>query len=44
MFERESLRLVSNRIQGAKVHKMGMFPTDWWMGKHGAAPAEAKAP
>ncbi len=44
MFERESLRLVSKRINGAVVHKMGMFPTpfDWWVGKEGAAPRRPK--
>jgi peptide/nickel transport system substrate-binding protein len=46
LFERMSLRLVSKRIQGARVHKMGMFPIafDWWMGKEGAATPEGKAP
>jgi peptide/nickel transport system substrate-binding protein len=43
MFDRESLRLVSNRIKGARVHKMGMFPVEWWIGKDGAA-AEPAAP
>jgi hypothetical protein len=45
MFARESLRVISNRVKGARVHKMGMFPMDWWIGKEGAAaePAGPKA-
>jgi peptide/nickel transport system substrate-binding protein len=37
MFDRESLRLFSNRIKDARVHKMGMFPLEWWIGKDEAA-------
>ena len=37
LFDRESLRLVSNRIKGTRVHKMGMFPVEWWLGKDEAA-------
>jgi peptide/nickel transport system substrate-binding protein len=37
MFARESLRVVSKRVKGTQVHKMGMFPMDWWIGKDGAA-------
>jgi peptide/nickel transport system substrate-binding protein len=46
MFERMAMRVVSNRLHGTQVHKMGMYPTafDWWMGKDGAAPQETKAP
>jgi len=43
MFDRQSLRLVSNRVKDARVHKMGMFPLEWWIGKDGAA-AEPAAP
>ena len=45
MFDRQSLRLVSKRVKGAQVHKMGMFPVEWWIGKEGAAaePAATKA-
>jgi peptide/nickel transport system substrate-binding protein len=43
MIERQSLRMVSNRVKGARVHKMGMFPLEWWIGKDGAAePAAPK--
>jgi len=44
MFDRESLRLVSKRVKGTQVHKMGMFPMDWWIGKEGAAPREGQGP
>jgi hypothetical protein len=44
MIERQSLRVVSNRVKGARVHKMGMFPLEWWIGKDAAAePAAPKA-
>jgi peptide/nickel transport system substrate-binding protein len=43
MFDRQSLRLVSNRVKGARVHKMGMFPVEWWIGKEGAAAPRAAA-
>jgi peptide/nickel transport system substrate-binding protein len=41
LFDRQSLRLVSNRIKDARVHKMGMFPLEWWIGKDGAAAGQA---
>jgi len=44
MFARESLRLVSKRVKGTQVHKMGMFPMDWWIGREGAAPREGQGP
>ena len=44
MFDRQSLRMVSKRLHGATVHKMGMFPTDWWVGKEGAAAESAPPP
>ncbi|MBE3096857.1 MAG: hypothetical protein IMZ55_19475 [Acidobacteria bacterium] len=44
MFDRESLRLVSKRVKGTQVHKMGMFPMDWWIGREGAAPREGQGP
>jgi len=44
MFNRESLRMVSQRIKGVRVHKMGMYWREWWVGRDGAASPEGKAP
>jgi peptide/nickel transport system substrate-binding protein len=44
MFDRESLRLVSKRVRGTQVHKMGMFPMEWWIGREGAVPREGRGP
>jgi peptide/nickel transport system substrate-binding protein len=44
MFDRESLRLVSKRVRGTQVHKMGMFPMEWWIGREGASPREGQGP
>ena len=44
MFDRESLRLVSKRVKGVRVRKLGLEWREWWMGKDGAAPQGGKAP
>jgi peptide/nickel transport system substrate-binding protein len=44
MFDRESLRLVSKRVKGVRVHKLGLEWREWWMGKDGAAPQGGQAP
>jgi len=44
MVDRESLRLVSKRVQGVRVHKLGMEWREWWIGKDGAAPQGGQAP
>jgi peptide/nickel transport system substrate-binding protein len=35
MFARQSLRMVSKRVKGVKVHKLGLDWREWWMGKDG---------
>jgi len=39
LWSRESLRLVSKRIKGVKVHTLGLDWRDWWIGKDEAKEA-----
>ncbi len=41
---RESLRLVSTRIAGAKVHPLGMGTQEWWVAPRGSGKGEDAAP
>ena len=37
MWGRESLRIVTNRVKGVKIHRLGLDWREWWIGKDDGA-------